>query len=79
MKEEWNTLSVTDMVYNHTANDSDWLVVHPECSYNLHNSPHLKPAYLLDRLVCHTSQKVAAHQISDVPAKLCKLEHVQVL
>lgn len=81
MNEKWNILSVTDMVYNHTANDSAWLLDHPESAYNLNNSPHLKPAYLLDRLVFHTSRKIASSlldQSSGIPAALSTESHIEV-
>lgn len=81
MNEEWDMLSVTDMVYNHTANDSDWLLQHPESAYNLQNSPHLKPAYLLDRLVHYTSCKVAASALSEsagIPAIISDESHIKV-
>ena len=72
MKEEWDMLSVTDMVYNHTANDSPWLQDHPDSSYNLTNSPHLKPAYLLDRVIHYTSQQIAVNKLvgQNLPAEL---------
>ncbi|KAF6018830.1 AGL [Bugula neritina] len=81
MREEWKMLSITDMVYNHTASDSDWIKQHPEASYNLQNSPHLKPAYLLDRLVCYISLKVATDQLENIgiPAKLDRPQHVDSL
>lgn len=59
MRREWNMLSITDVVYNHTASNSKWIQEHPECGYNLVNSPHLKPAWLLDRALWHLTVNVA--------------------
>ncbi|XP_066539576.1 glycogen debranching enzyme-like [Hoplias malabaricus] len=55
IRKEWNMLCITDVVYNHTAANSQWLRLHPECGYNLVNSPHLKPAWTLDRALWHFS------------------------
>ncbi|PIO28209.1 hypothetical protein AB205_0197560, partial [Aquarana catesbeiana] len=60
MRTEWDMLCITDVVYNHTATNSKWIHDHPECGYNLVNSPHLKPAWLLDRALWHLTCKVAA-------------------
>ncbi|KAJ2867181.1 bifunctional 4-alpha-glucanotransferase/amylo-alpha-1,6-glucosidase, partial [Coemansia erecta] len=48
MTHKHRLLAVTDMVWNHTAYNSDWLSSHPEAGFNLENSPHLRIAYELD-------------------------------
>ncbi|KAI0731152.1 glycoside hydrolase family 13 protein [Earliella scabrosa] len=47
-REEYGLLSLTDVVLNHTANDSPWLLEHPEAGYSPANTPHLTPALELD-------------------------------
>ncbi|XP_065198718.1 glycogen debranching enzyme-like, partial [Sycon ciliatum] len=46
---DWGMFSLVDVVWNHTASDAPWLRTHPEAGYNLKNSPHLKPAFELNR------------------------------
>uniref|UniRef100_A0A3Q3IKW1 Glycogen debranching enzyme n=1 Tax=Monopterus albus TaxID=43700 RepID=A0A3Q3IKW1_MONAL len=58
-RKEWNMLCITDVVYNHTAANSVWIRKHPECGYNLVNSPHLRPAWVLDRALWHLTTRIA--------------------
>ncbi|KAJ8667077.1 hypothetical protein QAD02_008739 [Eretmocerus hayati] len=60
IREEWNTLSICDIVLNHTANESQFLINHPECTYNCKNCPHLRPAYLLDAILFELSIRVSS-------------------
>ena len=48
MSKEWNMTCITDVIWNYTSFDSQWLPQHPGAAYNLVNSPHLRPAYALD-------------------------------
>ncbi|XP_072366697.1 LOW QUALITY PROTEIN: glycogen debranching enzyme-like [Scyliorhinus torazame] len=81
LKKEWNILCITDVVYNHTAANSYWLKKHPECSYNILNSPHLKPAWLLDRALYHFSRDVArgTYQNRGLPANIENGNHLDAL
>lgn len=45
--------------FSRSAANSKWMQDHPECGYNLVNSPHLKPAWVLDRALWHFNCEVA--------------------
>lgn len=81
LKKEWDMLCITDVVYNHTAANSQWIQEHPESAYNLANSPHLKPAWVLDRALWHLSCDVAAGRYRDrgVPALIENDHHMHCL
>lgn len=59
LNREWGILSMVDVVWNHTAFDTPWLMQHPEVGYNLVNSPHLRPAYALDVALATFSRDIA--------------------
>ena len=40
--------SLVDIVLNHASDNSEWLGNHPECGYNLENTPWLNCAYAFD-------------------------------
>ncbi|GAB7340594.1 hypothetical protein MBLNU457_7003t1 [Dothideomycetes sp. NU457] len=48
METEHGLLSLTDVVWNHTANNSKWLEEHPDAGYNINTAPWLRAAYELD-------------------------------
>ncbi|KAM9839423.1 glycogen debranching enzyme-like [Aulostomus maculatus] len=81
LRRDWGMVCITDVVYNHTAVDSEWIHQHPECGYNLVNAPDLKPAWLLDRALWHLSCEVAdgKHAAAGVPALIQHEQHVDAL
>jgi glycogen debranching enzyme len=58
MEKDFGLLSLIDVVWNHTAENSDWLLDHPEAAYNLHNSPHLIAPYELDSALLDFSRNL---------------------
>ncbi|UJR29920.1 hypothetical protein I4U23_017468 [Adineta vaga] len=78
MANEWNIVSITDLVYNHAANDCSILENHPEASYNLVNSPHLKPAFLLDAILMQFTCDVNQGRLDRIPAEISK-EHLPII
>ncbi|CAK5018372.1 unnamed protein product [Meloidogyne enterolobii] len=59
IESDWNILTIQDVVWNHAAKNASWLQTHPECAYNLSNSPHLRPAYILDRALQQFSREIS--------------------
>lgn len=59
LKHQWGMLVISDVVYNHTSDDTVWLKEHPDCAFNLKNSPHLRPAFILDRHLANFGRSVA--------------------
>uniref|UniRef100_A0A7E4ZTU8 Glycogen debranching enzyme n=1 Tax=Panagrellus redivivus TaxID=6233 RepID=A0A7E4ZTU8_PANRE len=63
--DQWGMLFLQDVVWNHAAKNSPWLQEHPECSFNCVNSPHLRPAYVLDRALVHFSREIGSNKFAD--------------
>lgn len=55
---KYKILTLTDIVINHTANNSKWLREHPEAGYNYETAPHLIPAMALDNELLAFSKKM---------------------
>ncbi|KAJ1370050.1 Amylo-alpha-1,6-glucosidase [Parelaphostrongylus tenuis] len=62
IEKSWNMLTVQDVVWNHAAKNAPWLQEHPECGYNCLNSPHLRPAFVLDRVYHHFGVEVGTNK-----------------
>ena len=48
MEKDFGLLGMTDVVWNHTANNSPWLEEHPDAGYNIKTAPWLESALELD-------------------------------
>ena len=58
MEEKYGLLTLTDVVWNHTAHSSPWLEEHPEAGYNCETAPWLKSAYELDTAFLNFSKNL---------------------
>ncbi|KAF5561498.1 glycogen debranching enzyme [Fusarium phyllophilum] len=59
LERNHSLLSLTDIVLNHTANNTKWLEEHPEAGYNLITAPWLESAYQLDTSLLALSDNLA--------------------
>ncbi|KAL7629481.1 bifunctional 4-alpha-glucanotransferase/amylo-alpha-1,6-glucosidase [Parahypoxylon ruwenzoriense] len=58
LEHNHSLLSLTDIVLNHTAHNTRWLLEHPEAGYNLITAPWLESAYVLDTQLLVFSSKL---------------------
>ncbi|KAL6734396.1 hypothetical protein Aduo_004940 [Ancylostoma duodenale] len=80
IEKEWGMLTVQDVVWNHAAKNAQWLKEHPECAYNCLNSPHLRPAYVVDRVYHHFGKEVGEGKWTHrgVPEVVDSVHHTNV-
>ena len=59
MENEYGLLGLTDVVWNHTANNSKWLEEHPEAGYNVNTAPWLEAPCELDTALLKLSRDLS--------------------
>ncbi|KAK8860545.1 hypothetical protein M9Y10_012210 [Tritrichomonas musculus] len=79
IEKELGIVFMADIVLNHTNPDTEWLSEHPEAGYNFENSPHLKPAYYIDKVINDLSNDIADGKVSDLPPDLqvCHMDRLR--
>lgn len=76
MQTEHGLLSLTDVVWNHTASDSKWLQSHPEAGYNVQTAPWLEAALELDTALLQFGTELAGLGLS---TDIQSLEELQAI
>ncbi|KAL2868741.1 glucanotransferase domain of glycogen debranching enzyme-domain-containing protein [Aspergillus lucknowensis] len=61
MEEGYSLLSLADVVWNHTANNSQWLEEHPEAGYSVETAPWLEAALELDTALLQFGRDLQKH------------------
>uniref|UniRef100_A0ABD2WG93 Glycogen debranching enzyme n=1 Tax=Trichogramma kaykai TaxID=54128 RepID=A0ABD2WG93_9HYME len=81
IRDEWDTLSICDIVLNHTANESPFLINNPECTYNCVNCPHLRPSYILDAILFELTLQVetGSWESRGIPAVVETEDHLNAI
>lgn len=59
MEQDYSLMGLTDVVWNHTANNSKWLEERPDAGYNIKTAPHLQSAYELDSALLKYSSNLS--------------------
>ncbi|KAH8665233.1 putative glycogen debranching enzyme [Tricladium varicosporioides] len=73
MENKHGLLGLTDVVWNHTAHNSQWIQEHPEVGYNVSTAPHLRSALELDTALLEFSSKLAEN---DLPTNLTSVDEL---
>ncbi|TAQ88115.1 hypothetical protein B7494_g3583 [Chlorociboria aeruginascens] len=61
MEKEHSLLGLTDVVWNHTADNSKWIQEHPEVGYNVSTAPWLRSALELDTKLMGFGSKLGGY------------------
>jgi glycogen debranching enzyme len=73
MERDHGLLGLTDVVWNHTANNSKWLQEHPEVGYNVSTAPWLEAALKLDTELLKFGRDLAK---LDLPTNITSVEQL---
>lgn len=76
MEADYGLLGLTDVVWNHTANNSKWLEEHPEAGYNLETCPWLESAFELDSALLRFGEALEQHGLPTTIQNMGDLERV---
>lgn len=68
LRNEYGLFGIVDIVLNHTANNSEWLLEHPEAGYNTENCPHLNSAWIFDEALFNFSVDYINRRIPECPS-----------
>lgn len=76
MEKEHGLLGLTDVVWNHTANNSKWLEEHPEAGYNIETAPWLESALELDTALLKFGNELESYGLPTTLTSLDDLNRV---
>jgi glycogen debranching enzyme len=81
LRDEWGMASICDIVLNHTGNESEWLLDHPEATYSCFTCPHLRPAFMLDAMLAKVGEDIqkGVLEMCGVPSVIDLENHIQAL
>lgn len=66
MEKNYGLLGLTDVVWNHTANNSKWLEEHPEAGYSVQTAPWLQSALELEDALLEFGRDLQSHKLPTV-------------
>ena len=76
MEKDYRLLGLTDIVWNHTANNSKWLEEHPEVGYNIETAPWLESALELDSALLKFGNDLKSYGLPTIVNSISDLENI---